>query len=151
MALKPDRKVTSISTDVHWHMNEVAERGIIVAHNTAGSGAAMDDANAVVQIPTSTGDVPAGMLMNDVVNLDLTRTHINWHQDQVQLGGKVTVMTHGWAVTDQISGTPSAGNDAYFVAGGLLTSVNSGSQRVGKFLSVLDVDGYAKVDVRVPG
>ena len=51
MALKPDRH--EVVTDISFFMNETAERGVIVVHNTAGSGAAMDDGNAVVQIPTT--------------------------------------------------------------------------------------------------
>jgi len=153
MAMKPGRKYTS-GTDIHYFMNEVAERGILVTHDatTTGVGEAMDDANAVVQIPTGTGDgEPAGILVNDVVNLDLTRQHINWHKDEVQLGGKVTVATHGWLVTDQIATgiTPKAGDPLYFVADGLLTNA-AGSPQVGKFLSGLDSDSYAKVEVNVP-
>ena len=152
MALKNDRKVLNNGTDIHWYLNEVAERGIIVTHENAGSGAAMDDANATVQIPTGTGDgVPAGLLMCDMVNIDPTRQHLNEHQDEVQLGGKVTVLTHGWVVTDQIrSGqTPTAGDDAYMFTNGELT-VTGGFYKVGKFLSSLDEDGYAKVEINLP-
>jgi hypothetical protein len=153
MALKPDRKYND-GTDISFFMNETAERGIIVTHDTTttGLGAAMDDANAVVQVPTGTGDgVAAGLLLNDVVNLDLTRQHINWHQDEVQLGGKVTVLQHGWVTTNQIASgvTPKAGDPAYFTANGKVTT-SSGSAQVGKFLSGKDSDGYAKVEVNIP-
>lgn len=152
MALKPDRKYTD-GTDIHYFMNETAERGIIVVHDTttSGVGAAMDDGNAVVKVPTGASGTPAGLLLNDVVNLDLTRQHINWHQDEVQLGGKVTVLTHGWVVTDQIvSGeTPTAGDAAYFAASGEL-STTSTSDQVGKWLSSKDSDGYAKVEINLP-
>lgn len=153
MALKPDRKY-HIGTDIHYFMNEVAERGIIVVHDdsTTGVGAAMDDADAVVRVPTGSGDgEPAGLLLNDVVNLDLTRQHINWHKDEVQIGGKVTVLTHGWVVTDQIvsGNNPKAGDAAYFDADGELTT-SSGSPQVGKFLSGKDSDGYAKVEINIP-
>ena len=79
MALKPDRH--EVVTDISFFMNETAERGIIVTHSTAGSGAAMDDSNALVAIPTTaSGSAPAGLLLNDVVNIDLTRQHLNQHQ-----------------------------------------------------------------------
>ena len=152
MALKPDRKVLNNGTDIHWYLNETATRGRIVTHDTAGSGAAMDDDAATVQVPTGTGDgVAAGLLLNDVVNLDLTRQHLNQHQDEVQLGSKVTVLTHGWVVTDAIKSgdTPTAGDPAYFDASGELTTT-SGSATVGKFLSSLDEDGYAKVEINIP-
>jgi hypothetical protein len=153
MALKPGRKY-AMGTDIHYFMNVVAERGIIVVHDTSttGVGEAMDDADAIVRIPTGSGDGdPAGLLLNDVVNLDLTRQHINWHKDEVQIGGKVTVLTHGWVVTNMIASgdSPKAGDKAYFDADGELTT-SAGSDQVGKFLSGKDSDGYAKVDINIP-
>jgi len=102
MALKPDRRYTD-GTDISFFMNETGEKGEVLVFSTAGSGAAMDDANAVVATPTTiSGSVVAGILMNDVVNLDLTRQHINWHKDEVQLGGKVTLLRHGVVVTNVV-------------------------------------------------
>ena len=109
MALKPDR--IEAYTDISLFMNEVAERGGVVVHLTAGSGAAMDDANAVVELPSAaTGNAPAGLLLNDVVDLDLTRQHINWHQDEVQKGSKVTILRQGFVTTNMIASgvTPTA-------------------------------------------
>jgi hypothetical protein len=150
MALKPDRY--EHRTDISYFMNAVAERGIIVVHNTGGSGAAMDSANATVQIPTGgvNGTNPAGLLLNDVVNLDLTRQHINFHQDEVQIGGKVTLLREGWVVTNQLSGTPTVGADAYYnLAGELSATSGYNGVKVGKFLSVPDTDGYVKVEVHI--
>lgn len=154
MALKGNCKI-GMGTEIGFFMNEVATRGIIVVHDTSttGVGAAMDDANAVVKIPTSSSgsDVPAGLLLNDVVNLDLTRQHINWHKDEVQLGGKVTVLTDGgWVVTNSIKSgqAPKAGDSAYYAASGEL--MTSGTHQVGKFLSGKDSDGYAKVAINIP-
>ena len=117
MALRPDRN--EHLTDLSFFMNETAERGIIVVHSTGGSGAAMDDSNAKVIAPATTvsGKNPAGLLLNDVVNLDLTRQHINFHKDEVQQGNKVLLLRRGTGVTDQISGTPTVGAKAYFVVG----------------------------------
>jgi hypothetical protein len=152
MALKPDRKYND-GTDIHYFMSETAERGIIVIHDdtTSGVGAAMDDADAAVKVPTDASGTPAGLLLNDVVNLDLTRQRLNPHQDEVQLGGKVTVLTHGWVVTDKIvSGdAPKAGDPAYFAASGELSTTDT-SDQVGKWLSAKDSDGYAKVEINLP-
>jgi hypothetical protein len=81
----------------------------------------------------------------------LTRQHLNQHQDEVQLGGKVTVMTHGWVVTNkiQVGVTPTVGAKAYFEEAGELTTVRGGDP-VGKFLSIKDEDGYAKVEINIP-
>ena len=91
MALKPDR--VELLTDISFFMNTTATRGGVVSAVTAGSGVSMDDANAVVAYATNpSGAKPIGVLLNDVVNLDLTRQHINWHKDEIQKGGKVTVL-----------------------------------------------------------
>ena len=151
MALRPDRN--EHLTDHSFFMNETAERGIIVVHSTGGSGAAMDDSNAKVIAPATTvsGKNPAGLLLNDVVNLDLTRQHINFHKDEVQQGNKVLLLRRGTVVTDQISGTPTVGAKAYFVVGGTISASNqdSVSTQVGRFLSVKDADGYAKVEINI--
>ena len=151
MALRPDRN--EHLTDLSFFMNETAERGSIVVHSTGGSGAAMDDSNAKVIAPATTvsGKNPAGLLLNDVVNLDLTRQHINFHKDEVQQGNKVLLLRRGTVVTDQISGTPTVGAKAYFVVGGTISASNqdSVSTQVGRFLSVKDADGYAKVEINI--
>ena len=76
---------------------------------SSGSGVAMDDANAKVTArnAAASGSKPVGVLLNDVVNLDLTRQHINFHQDEVQKGSKVTLLQIGQITTDNISGTPA--------------------------------------------
>jgi hypothetical protein len=150
MALKPDR--VESYTDISFFMNDVAERGGIVSHLTSGSGVSMDDASAVVEYAADqSGTVPAGLLLNDVVNIDLTRQHINWHKDEVQVGSKVSVLRQGQVTTDMVASgvTPSAGNDAYYGADGLLTTDDTESVKVGRFLSSLDADGYVKVDINI--
>ena len=94
MALKPDR--IELLTNVSFFMNTTAERGGVVSAVTSGSGVSMDDALAVVgYAAAASGAQPVGLLLNDVVNLDLTRQHINWHRDEVQVGGKVVVRQYG--------------------------------------------------------
>lgn len=155
MALKPDRY--EHRTDISYFMTDTAERGIVVVHDTGGSGAAMDSAKAKVKIPaTVSGSNPAGLLLNDVVSLDLTRQHINFHQDEVQSGGKVTLLREGFVVTNKVSGTPTVGAPAYYnLLGQLCTSspvtANPAYTQpaVGRFLSVKDADGYVKVDIHI--
>jgi hypothetical protein len=152
MALRPDRN--ELQTDLSFFMNEVAERGIVVIHTGQGSGAAMDDSAAVVAIP-GVGDIPsahpAGLLLNDVVDLDLTRQHINFAKDEMQKGGKCLLLRRGFVVTNMISGSITLGELAYFSPEGKLTSATaySGSTAVGRWLSKKDADGYAKVDINI--
>lgn len=150
MALRSDRN--ELDVDISFFMNETASRGIVVCISTAGSGAAMDDSAAlVVSDPSASGAVPMGILLNDVVNLDQTRQHINFHKDEVQKGGKVSVLRKGWVVTDQVTGTPTAGQTAYLANSGQLSATQAGGTvAVGRFISVKDADGFAKVDINLP-
>jgi len=150
MALKPDR--VELLTDVSFFMNTTATRGGVVSVVTAGSGVSMDDSSAVVAYAaTVSGSKPVGILLNDVVNLDLTRQHINWYKDEVQQGGKVTVLRQGQVTTDKIvaAATPSAGDDAYVGVSGLIGTSSTNSVKIGQFLSAKDADGYAKVSVNL--
>lgn len=150
MALKSDRH--ELVTDISFFMNEVAERGGVVTFSTAGSGAAMDDAAALVTYSANpSGKVPLGILLNDMVNIDQTCQHINWHKNEVQKGGKVTILRNGWCVTDRVIGTPTVGQTAYVVNSGYVTPTQAtGASAVGVFLSVKDNAGFAKVAVNLP-
>ena len=78
MALKGDR--VEHLTDISFFKSDaVIERGLIVAHLTGGSGAAMDDALAQVDTVSTTGDLAAGLVLTDAVNIDLTRQQYNAH------------------------------------------------------------------------
>lgn len=150
MALKPTR--VTIDDSVAYFMQEVAERGCVVIWDTSLTGLGnLDDPNAVVSIPTGTIGTPVGILMNDVVNKDLTITHLNAHKDEVQVNGKVTVLKHGTVQTNRLKtgDTPVAGDDAHYTTDGELTSSVTSSAVVGKFASSVDADGYVVVDVRL--
>lgn len=156
MALKADRY--EVQTDISFFYNAgTATRGGVVVHDTtAGSGASMDQGVNLVRYSAASGTtIPVGVLLNDVVNKDLTRTHLNQYKDEVQKGGKVTVLRKGYVVTNNITGTPAAGNVAYacHVTAGNLRGDSPGSSGhlvVGRFLTSKDADGYAKVEVNLP-
>ena len=148
MALKGDRNV--LETDISFFINVTAEKGQLLCVSTQGSGAAMDNSYSLATTASGT-NVPLGIVLNDVVNIDQTRQHINWHKDEVQQGGKVTILTKGTVVTDQITGTPTAGMVAYLNTGGTVGAQAHGeSLAVGRFLSTKDADGYAKVAINLP-
>jgi len=155
MALKSDRY--ELQTDISFFYNEgAATRGGVVVHDTAGSGAAMDQGvNLVKYAQVTAASRPVGLLLNDVVNKDLTRTHLNQSKDEVQKGGKVTVLRKGYVVTSNVTGSVAAGDPAYCchaTAGNLRNDSpgSSGVLLVGRFLSSKDEDGYAKVEVNLP-
>ena len=149
MALKPDRIELPDGSRIKYFMNVVAERGIIVNMDAPG-GEGMDDPTATVSIPTGPSGNPAGVLMNDVVNLNLTRTHINWHQDEVQVGNKVDTLRRGVVRTNMLKSgdTPEAGEAAHYDANGEFTTTTT-SDKVGRFVSEPDSDGYVEVEVNV--
>lgn len=158
MALKADRE--ELQTDMSFFYNAgTATRGGAVCHNGAGSGSAMDQSAALVEYTTDPNTrTVVGILLNDVVNLDLTRQHINWHKDEVQKGGKVTLLRRGWCVTNSIDSVTIAASDVAYLSSGTAgnltnvvpTTANIGPLTVGRFLSTLDEDGYAKVEVGMP-
>ena len=80
---------------------------------------------------------------------------MNEHKDEVQKGGKVTVMTRGWVVTNMVTGTPTPGAVAYASTTGTIGVVagigaGSGNLAIGRWASRKDADGYAKVHVNLP-
>ena len=161
MALKADRYEES--TDISMFYNEgVATRGGVVILDAAAlagaSGAALDQGENLVEYASAVAtSVPVGILLNDVVNKDLTRTHLNQHKDEVQKGGKVTLLTRGWVVTSNVDGSPKAGDTAYAspvtagaICNGTTFAAQSGELAIGRFMSRKDADGYAKVYVNLP-
>jgi hypothetical protein len=150
MALKAQRY--ELDTDISFFMDEVAERGVVVSLSTGGSGVAMDSSAALVTVAAeASGANPLGILLNDMVDIDQTRQHLNFYKDEVQKGGKVTILTKGFVVTNKISGTPTAGATAYVADSGLISASQDGTAKaIGSFLSSKDADGYAKVSVNLP-
>ena len=149
MALRPTRN--EFLTDLSFFMNETSERGVMCVASTQGSGAAMDQSEAAVKVASAVGDKPVGLLLNDVVDLDLTRQHINYDQDEMQKGGKVLLLRAGFVVTDQISGAITLGDAVHFVDDGRICSAaaSSHSAQVGRWLSKKDSDGYAKLQINI--
>ena len=152
MALKADRYEES--TDIsHFYNEGVATRGGVVILDAAAiagaSGAALDQGeNLVKYAATVATSVPVGILLNDVVNK---------HKDEVQKGGKVTLLTRGWVVTSNVEGTPKAGELAFAspvtagsICNGTTFAAQSGELAIGRFMSRKDADGYAKVYVNLP-
>lgn len=155
MALKGDR-FEGIH-DIKHFMNEVAEKGGIAVISTAGSGAALDQsANLVTYAASPSGKVPVGILLGDMVNKDLTRTHINQHKNETQKGGKVTLMKEGYVTTNMIypNQSPNGGDAAYVANSGYITNVGPNSTNagrwIGEFETSKDEDGYATVYVKLP-
>jgi hypothetical protein len=158
MALKADRIEESTDISHFYNGAAVTRGGVVVLDAANASGAAMDQGANLVKYAACTAgtEVPMGILLNDVVNKDLTRTHLNPYKDEVQKGGKVTVMTRGQVTTSNITGDPTPGQVAYAsetlgeISATAADAEASGNLAIGRFLSVKDSDGYAKVSVNLP-
>ena len=155
MALKGDRNV--LETDISFFCNEAVEKGQVLCVSTQASGAAMDNSSALAALKAeASGNLETkavlGVCLNDVVDIDQTRQHINWHKDEVQKGGKCTILTKGTIVTDQVTGTPTAGMIAYLNANGTVgaQTLSGTSTAVGRFLSTKDADDFCKVAINLP-
>lgn len=151
MALKGDRIEPNGFTDIHAFMNETATAGGVVCVSTGASGAALDNAAQLVTYKaSSSGGKPVGVLLQNMVNIDQTRQHLNWYQDEVQIGGKVCLLTKGQVLTSNIQGTPAYGDRAFLSSSGNVQPLSSlaainfeNTPEVGRFLSAKDADGYA--------
>lgn len=153
MALKSDRLY--ITTTIKHFMNEVAEAGGIATLSTAGSGAATDQSrNLVTYSATNSGKVPVGLLVNDMVNQNLTKFKLNPHRYEVQKGGKVELARDGFWLTNYIvpGQTIVGGTPAYVGPSGKFSNVmDPGSFMVGQFETTKDEDGYAEINLHIPG
>lgn len=155
MALRPDRN--TIETDITLTCDNVAERGVILVYGTNGSGVAIGDkASGATLAVSASGLKPAGLLINDVIVLDETRFHRNYHKDVKLVGERVTLGRKGRWVTDRITGTPNAGDTAYLGASGFVTPTVSATggvsatPKVGVFAGRKDENGFAALDVTLP-
>lgn len=176
MALKPARNVELYENGLF--LGQTATKGVIVSYpsgavittNVFGSGEALDSAlsSGVINATAASGWRPCGMLLDDVVNLDLTKTHQNYHKHEVNINQKVSIMTKGWAITDKLAAgyTPRPGDVAVLHTDGKISGITpvagfSTGQvaiealilnptqwpKVGMWLGKVDADGFAKVYV----
>ena len=153
MALKADRQINAY--EIQFHLPDISERGVIVSFSGSTSGVNPDSTDNTVHVPASpSGMVPVGMLLADVVSLDLSKYARNVYKNEQVSGEKVPLATKGWLVTDKIYGTPAIGGTAYLGYSGYLSPTSTdgnesdeGNAVVGKFLSTLDENNYARVAI----
>lgn len=155
MALKPDRKI--VEEEINFSCVAVTDRGYVLCHSTAGSGAVLGDtAGTVDKFASASGKIPVGILVQDVVSVDQTRYHLNFHKEVVPSGGPVTLIKKGWAHTNAYTGSPTAGATAYLTANGTVTPTLSttgglaATPKVGQFRGSPDADGYVCLEVNLP-
>lgn len=153
MALKGDR--LTLVWELAYYLNATASQGSVVNLATASSGADLDGSTNEVELAASpSGKVPIGILMDDFVDIDLTRYELNAHKPESNVGSKASILRKGWVVTDKITGSPAAGDRAVMAGSGVLQKAPTGwnithtnTPYVGWFETSKDEDGFARVFV----
>lgn len=165
MAINPDFQINRADYDISTYVTAITgpnstrmERGGLVCATTGSSGpasgSAMDSSQALVEYATDpSGRVVRGVLLNDFVNIDLSRQILNPFKDEAQIGQKATLATRGTVVTNMIAVGAGTGNmplTAYAGPSGTFTdSASTGCPAVGRFLTRKDADGFAKIQFDV--
>lgn len=143
--------------DISKKSSTVAEAGQILVVTTSGSGINLGDSASFAGVVNNpSGYEVAGMVAVDVVSIDTTLYHRNFHNDSALLGEPVPLFTKGKFSTDKISSAVSAiGNTAYLgLSGWLRNTAGVGgtvdTPKVGKFTSLKDENGFAEVALTIP-
>lgn len=154
MALKGLRNVVPEATDISYTLSDAADAGVIVTWKTAGSGQALGAMGGEVQLSaSSSGTKPAGILLNEFVDIDETVRFRNRYKDQMVIGEPATVVRKGVFTTNMVVGSPTLGDTAYLTSSGNIMPTNNGAAAtppVGQFLGKKDEDGYVKVWIELP-
>lgn len=155
MALKGERQI--IDADIRYTCSTEAERGVGVVHDTSGSGVALgSSAGNVKVVANPSGAKFAGLLLNDMVDIDETRYHRNFHKDEMKIGERCHIAKRGYFTTNKIIGTPAVGDVATLSSSGNFEPGKHASggyvarPPVGTFTSIKDADGYATIELNVP-
>lgn len=156
MALKGER--TILYDEIRYFCNDVTERGVFMAHSGSGaSGIGYDQTLDLVVIPgtgvtAASGLKIAGLLLNDIVDVDLSKYRLNPYKDEMKKGGKCHLLVKGRVFTNALKAgdTPSAGAPAYVCATGFVTTTSgTGCQCVGAFRNRKDANSFVLLDVDV--
>lgn len=127
----------------NYFMNYVAQKGTVLAFDKR------DNKNGWVSAKHWDGSgTPIGVLVTDVVNMDLTKNHLAFHADQVQLGGKIRIITQGKLLVRFGKGLRLPVGQPMYVdpKTGFLTW-KALSVQVGKLRRPQDADGHCLVEV----
>ena len=148
--LLPERKFHPNSSDISFYCYTPAKDGTIVCVRGYPNGALWDDPNAEVGPPQGNlaETIPAGLIMQEVVEFDNTRMSRDMSDfETIMVGSKVGTYSDGYCNTRCISAGADAvlaGKPAHYDAEGYFTTVTT-SPRVGTFQGKRDANGYVRV------
>ena len=148
--LLPEMNFHPNSSDISFYCYEPILDGTMACIKSFPTGSLWDDPGAVVGPPSGNlaETIPAGLVMQEVIEYDNTRLSRDMSDfEVVMVGSKVAVYRGGYAHTRCISATADvvlANKPAYYDADGFFTT-QAGSKRVGTFQSERDANGFARV------
>lgn len=161
MALKPNRN--PIIDSVRYFVSTTGDAGVIVFAQTGQPAPTqtMDSTYAVAQIVNGnpSGRVPVGLLLQSVVNIDLSKQAQTPEAEQVQVNSKAQLGILGTWSTNKLGAASQFGTGTVYPAtvyagpsGLFFTSAGyaaSGWPAVGKALGAVDTDGYVAIRVNL--
>lgn len=154
--LKPDRAV--YITDISYISEKAEEAGSLLCvkvSQPSGRGVG-DGLNEAAPVATSLSSIPsgtmvAGVLLDNVVDIDQAKQHRNFQRVEQVVGENICLLKDGFVRTNKISGTPTAGAPAYLATNGNFSPTQTNSiPAVGKFETAKGTDGFAKVTIKIP-
>jgi len=157
MALKGHRDIKR--DDIRYTCPTATARGVGLVVSTAGSGTIQGDTAGVADLVANpSGYKFAGLLLNDVVNIDQTLYKLNEHKDEVIINSRVRLMRGGLAITNKLKSgdAPTDGDPAYLTTNGEFTKTVSSTggvvatPLVGVFRGLKDESGYVPLEINVP-
>ena len=146
----PERNFHPNSSDISFYCYTPAKDGTVVCVRGYPNGGQWDDPNAEVGPPQGTlsATIPAGVIMQEVIEYDNTRMSRDMSDfEVVEVGSKVGTYSDGYFCTRCIaaSADPSlAGKPAYYDIDGYFTTA-TGSPRIGTFQGERDANGFVRV------
>lgn len=157
MALKGKRS----GGDRRYHNTTVfvsaaAERGGVLTLSTTSSGSAFGDSAVVgAYAANPSGRVVLGVLVEDFVDKDLTRTHLNWHKSEQIINSPASVLNQGFVTTNMTEGAITTPGPAYLGHSGRIgrvsTLLGAGAEmEVGVIETIPDEDGYVRFRFNLP-
>jgi len=102
---------------------------------------------AVVR-PGRHGGQPLGILLDNVVNADLGRRHLDFHKNEVQVGGKVRIAQGGQLLIGQFDEQVQIGDMLYYNNDGKLTTQHIG-HAIGVARTNSDQNGFVNMEVNL--
>lgn len=138
--LLPDRYLSSIYTG--GFCDCPAEKGMVV-ELAKFTPSPLGDQYPVMRPGDHSGQ-PMGILLNDVVQVDLTKRLL---VDAIPIGGRVEVCQGGWLIVGPFDEPVSVGQHIYYDRAGRLTTETTG-RPIGYALSS-NQDGFVKVEIRL--